>query len=91
MGPSFPQNPWVPFYTSQKFVGSVEPTEPMLTTPLYHLYFDPQVLIKMELTSSTFSLMKCSYSNPLLYLHTARLFFPIKKQLKHNFFQNYFR
>ena len=34
MGPSFPQNPWVPFYAFQKSVGSAEPTEPTLTTPL---------------------------------------------------------
>ena len=32
MGPYFPQNPWVPYYTFQKSVGSVEPT---LTTHLY--------------------------------------------------------
>ena len=32
--PSFPQNPWVPFYTFQKSVGSAEPTEATLTTPL---------------------------------------------------------
>ena len=32
--PSIPQNPWVPFHTFQKSVGSVEPTEPTLTTPL---------------------------------------------------------
>ena len=29
-----PQNPWVPFHTFQKSVGSVEPTEPTLTMPL---------------------------------------------------------
>ena len=34
MDPSFPKNPWVPFNTFQKSVGSVEPTEPTLTTPL---------------------------------------------------------
>ena len=33
MGTSFPQNPWVLFYTFQKSVGSVESTEPKLTTP----------------------------------------------------------
>ena len=30
-----PQNPWVPFHTFQNSVGSMEPTEPTLTTPLY--------------------------------------------------------
>ena len=34
MDPSFSQNLWVPFYTFQKSVGSTEPTEPTLTTPL---------------------------------------------------------
>ena len=33
--PYFLQNPWVPFHNFQKSVGSMEPTEPMLTTPLY--------------------------------------------------------
>ena len=33
-GPSFPQNPWVPLHTFQKSVGSMEPTEPTLTTAL---------------------------------------------------------
>ena len=32
VGPSFFHNPWVPFYTFQKSVGSTEPTKPMLTT-----------------------------------------------------------
>ena len=32
--PSVPQNPWVSFYTFQKSVGSLEPTEPMLNRPL---------------------------------------------------------
>ena len=34
MDPSFSQNPGVPFYTFRKSVGSAEPTEPTLTTPL---------------------------------------------------------
>ena len=34
MGPSFSQNLWVPFHTFQKSVGSMEPTEPTLTTLL---------------------------------------------------------
>ena len=33
-GPYYPQNPWVPFYTFKNSVGSAEPTEPTLTTPL---------------------------------------------------------
>ena len=31
---TFTQNPWVPFHTFQKSVGSMEPKEPTLTTPL---------------------------------------------------------
>ena len=34
MDPSLPQDLWIPFYTFQKSVGSMEPTEPTLTTPL---------------------------------------------------------
>ena len=34
MDPPFSQNPWVPFDTFQKSVGSAEPTAPTLTTPL---------------------------------------------------------
>ena len=37
MDPSLPQNLWVLFYTFQKSVGSMEPTEPTLTTPLAHV------------------------------------------------------
>lgn len=37
MGPSFPQNQWVPFYTFQKSVGSAEHTEPKLTTSLPYM------------------------------------------------------
>ena len=32
--PMDPQNPWVPYHTFQKSVGSAEPTEPTLTTSL---------------------------------------------------------
>ena len=32
------KNPWVPFHTFQKSVGSMEPTEPTLTTPLLVIF-----------------------------------------------------
>ena len=45
MDPSFSQNPWVPFYVFKKSVGSAEPTEPTLTTPLGHILPQPNVYV----------------------------------------------
>ena len=53
-----PQNPWVPFHTFQKSVGSAEPTEPTLTTPL----LNPKWALRLQFRSLSCPQASLGYS-----------------------------
>ena len=60
MDPSFPQNQWAPLHTFQKSMGSVEPTEPTLTTPLFQKRY-PKIALYVHIQLVKFR--KVSYSS----------------------------